>query len=68
MNQSMRSPMLLTHLLRLHWTIDAIQLLSDGVVSEILHLLWCDIIMVVAPTAVVTEAVGVLHSKIQTLQ
>ena len=46
------------------WPVNSADSVGHGVVREVLHLLWCGVIVIVAPFSVVTETVGVLHTKI----
>ena len=48
-------------------SIDPIKFLSQGVVAMVFYLLWGDIIVVVTPLPVVTEAVSVLHTEVKVL-
>ena len=48
--------------------VNAIALLSQSVVSMILHFCRCGVIVIVTAFTMVTEAVGVLHTKVKVLQ
>ena len=47
--------------------VNANQFLSHCIVAMVLHMVWCDVTVIVAPVPMVTEAVGVLHTQIQPL-
>ena len=47
--------------------VNANQFLSHCIVTMVLHMIRCDITVVVAPLPVLTEAVSVLHTQIQPL-
>ena len=49
------------------WPVDSADLLSDGVITMVLHFLWRRIVMVVTSLSVVAETVSVLHPKIKAL-
>lgn len=46
----------------LYRPVNANQLLSNSVISVIFHIIWCDVIVIVATLSVVTVAVSVLHA------
>lgn len=46
----------------LYRPVNANQLLSNSVISMIFHIIWCDVIVIVAPLSMVTVAVSVLHA------
>lgn len=48
--------------------VDAVDKLGRHEVAQVLHTVGCGVYVVVAPFSVVAEAVGVLHSQVQTLQ
>ena len=50
------------------WSVYSVNLLCEAKEASVLHVIRCDVIMIVSSLSVITEAVKVFNAQVQTLK